>query len=67
VFSPSAYIRSLLWLCPEVFKSILQFHDLRHAGGTLSPATGATLKELMARLGHSIVRGDDLPARRRRS
>ncbi|MGD0705739.1 MAG: tyrosine-type recombinase/integrase [Trebonia sp.] len=34
----------------------LHFHDLRHTGGTLSAATGATLKELMARLGHSNVR-----------
>jgi hypothetical protein len=34
----------------------LHFHDLRHTGGTLSAATGATLKELMARLGHSSIR-----------
>jgi site-specific recombinase XerD len=34
----------------------LHFHDLRHTGGTLSATTGATLKELMARLGHSSVR-----------
>jgi integrase len=34
----------------------LHIHDLRHTGGTLSAATGATLKELMARLGHSDVR-----------
>ncbi len=34
----------------------LHFHDLRHSGGTLSAVTGATLKELMARLGHSSVR-----------
>jgi integrase len=34
----------------------LHFHDLRHTGGTLSAATGATLKELMARLRHSSVR-----------
>jgi integrase len=34
----------------------LHFYDLRHTGGTLSAATGATLKELMARLGHSSVR-----------
>jgi integrase len=34
----------------------LRFHDLRHTGGTLSAASGATLKELMARLGHSSVR-----------
>jgi integrase len=34
----------------------LHFHDLRHTGGTLSAAAGATLKQLMARLGHSSVR-----------
>jgi len=34
----------------------LHFHDLRHTGGTLAAATGATLKELMARLGHSSAR-----------
>jgi integrase len=28
-------------------------HDLRHAGATLAAQTGATTKELMARLGHS--------------
>jgi integrase len=31
----------------------LRFHDLRHTGATLAAATGATLAELMARLGHS--------------
>jgi integrase len=40
----------------SVERSDLHFHDLRHTGGTLSAATGATLKELMARLGHSSVR-----------
>jgi integrase len=34
----------------------LHFRDLRHTGGTLSAASGASLKELMARLGHSSVR-----------
>lgn len=34
----------------------LHFHDLSHTGGTLSAAAGASLKELMARLGHSSVR-----------
>jgi integrase len=32
------------------------FHDLRHTGGTLAGTTGATIKELMARLGHSSPR-----------
>ncbi len=31
----------------------LSFHDLRHTGAVLAAATGATLAELMARLGHS--------------
>ena len=31
----------------------LRFHDLRHSGTVLAAATGATLAELMARLGHS--------------
>jgi len=31
----------------------LTFHGLRHTGATLAAATGATLAELMARLGHS--------------
>jgi integrase len=31
----------------------LRFHDLRHTGATLAAATGATLGDLMARMGHS--------------
>lgn len=34
----------------------LHIHDLRHTGATLSAVTGATLKELMTRLGHSSPR-----------
>jgi integrase len=34
----------------------LRFHDLRHTGNTLAAATGASTKELMARLGHSSPR-----------
>ena len=30
----------------------LRFHDLRHIGNTLAAATGASTKELMARMGH---------------
>jgi integrase len=32
------------------------FHDTRHTGGTLAAIKGATIKELMARLGHSSPR-----------
>lgn len=31
----------------------LRFHDLRHTGATMAAQAGATLAELMARLGHS--------------
>ena len=31
----------------------LRFHDLRHTGATLAAATGATIADLMARLGHT--------------
>lgn len=31
----------------------LRFHDLRHSGAVFAAATGATLAELMGRLGHS--------------
>ena len=30
----------------------LHFHDLRHTGNTLAAAAGATLRELMDRMGH---------------
>jgi integrase len=33
----------------------LRFHDLRHTGATLAAATGATIAELMRRLGHSTA------------
>jgi integrase len=34
----------------------LHLHDLRHTGGTLAAQTGATLKEIMARIGHGSTR-----------
>jgi integrase len=34
----------------------LHFHDLRHVGNTLAATTGASLKELMARMGHASTR-----------
>jgi integrase len=42
--------------CARAGMPDLHFHDLRHVGGTLAAATGASLKELMARLGHSSTR-----------
>lgn len=34
----------------------LHLHDLRHTGSTLSASSGASLRELMARIGHSSTR-----------
>jgi integrase len=34
----------------------LHFHDQRHTGNQLAAATGATLRELMDRMGHSTAR-----------
>jgi integrase len=34
----------------------LHFHDLRHTGNTLAAASGASLRELMAHMGHSTPR-----------
>lgn len=34
----------------------LHFHDLRHTGNTLAASTGASTRELMARMGHSTAR-----------
>jgi integrase len=34
-------------------RSDLRWHDLRHTGAVLAASTGATLAELMGRLGHS--------------
>jgi integrase len=42
--------------CDKAGMPGLHFHDLRHVGGTLAAATGASLQELMARLGHSSTR-----------
>jgi integrase len=42
--------------CTAVGLTGLKFHELRHTAGTLAAQTGATTKELMARLGHSSPR-----------
>jgi integrase len=40
----------------KVGLSNLRLHDLRHTGNTLAASTGASTKELMARMGHSSPR-----------
>ncbi|MFH9977815.1 tyrosine-type recombinase/integrase [Streptomyces sp. NPDC017179] len=47
-----------LWrkACSDVGIKGLHFHDLRHTGNTLAASTGASTRELMARMGHSTAR-----------
>ena len=47
--------RRRVWLpaLDEAGKSGFRFHDLRHTGATLAASTGAPLRALMARMGHS--------------
>ncbi|MBN1172773.1 MAG: tyrosine-type recombinase/integrase [Micromonosporaceae bacterium] len=40
----------------EVGLSGFHFHDLRHTGNTLASHTGASLADLMARMGHASTR-----------
>lgn len=51
--APSTLYKSFHRARDAAGRSDLAFHDLRHTGAVLAAATGATLAELMARLGHS--------------
>jgi integrase len=51
--APSAFYRAWYPAREAAGRPDLRFHDLRHTGATLAAATGATLRDLMARLGHS--------------
>jgi integrase len=50
--------RARVWVkaTRQIGMSGLHFHDLRHTGNMLTAATGATLRELMDRMGHSTAR-----------
>jgi integrase len=50
--------RRRVWLkaLSAVGLPIVHFHDLRHTGNNLTAAAGASLRELMARMGHSSTR-----------
>lgn len=50
---PSALYRHWYRARKAAKRDDLRFHDLRHTGAVLAAQTGATLAELMARLGHS--------------
>ena len=52
---------------PQAVRAIgaegLHLHDLRHTGNHFAAASGARLRDLMARMGHDSERCDHLPAR----
>jgi integrase len=50
---PSTLARPFSRARAKAKRTDLRFHDLRHTGAVLAASTGATLAELMARLGHS--------------
>lgn len=51
--SPASLYRSFYPAREAAGRPDLRWHDLRHTGAVLAASTGATLAELMARLGHS--------------
>jgi integrase len=51
--APSTLYRPYYTARQTAGRKDLRFHDLRHTGAVLAAATGATLAELMGRLGHS--------------
>ena len=52
---PATLERHFKAACAAAGRPDLRFHDLRHSGAVLAAQTGATLAELMSRLGHSTV------------
>jgi integrase len=52
---PSTLYRHFYKARTKAKRSDLRWHDLRHTGAVLAAQSGATLAELMARLGHSTV------------
>ncbi len=51
--APSSLYRVYYRARAEAGRPDLRFHDLRHTGAVLAAQTGATLAELMGRLGHA--------------
>ena len=51
--APASLYRNFYRARSAANRDDLRWHDLRHSGAVLVAATGATLAELMARLGHS--------------
>jgi integrase len=53
--APSALYRMFYKARNAAGRPDMRFHDLRHTGAVLAASTGATLAELMQRLGHSTA------------
>jgi len=51
--APSTLYKSFYPARDKAGRPDLRWHDLRHTGAVLAAQTGATLAELMGRLGHS--------------
>ncbi len=51
--APATLYRRFYTAREKANRKDLRWHDLRHSGAVLAAATGATLAELMGRLGHS--------------
>lgn len=58
VLRRSNFQRSANWTAAVTSVGLpgFHFHDLRHTGNTLASRTGASLADLMARMGHSSTR-----------
>ncbi|WP_181871537.1 tyrosine-type recombinase/integrase [Sphaerisporangium album] len=58
IFRRSSFRRAANWA--DATRKIgfpgLHFHDLRHTGNTLAAGSGASLRDLMERMGHDSVR-----------
>ncbi|GAA1389722.1 site-specific integrase [Luteococcus peritonei] len=50
---PSTFLRAWHRACAKAGREDLKFHHLRHTGAVLAAQSGATLSELMGRLGHA--------------
>ncbi len=58
VLRRSNFRRAVRWSAAAASTGVpgLHFHDLRHTGNTLAAAKGASLRDLMDRMGHDSVR-----------
>lgn len=58
VLRPGSFHRLVSWKVTVAKAGVpaFHFHDLRHTGNTLAAGTGASLRDLMSRVGHASTR-----------